>query len=186
MSLSNTKNKWEKLGQKDPLWSVLTWDDKQNLRWNQEEFYKTGLIEIDGLMEQIQKLNIKIKPGSALDFGCGTGRLTFPIAKIFDDTVGVDISSSMIDYANQINNNRANFIINESAHLNIFPDNKFDFILSMLTLQHLEVKYAKQYIKEFVRILKPGGLMVFQIPDHPIEIERNLFKRFKYRKSKQG
>jgi cyclopropane fatty-acyl-phospholipid synthase-like methyltransferase len=31
-------------------------------------------------------------------------------------------------------------------------------------LQHMKPKYSKRYIKEFLRILLPNGLLIFQIP----------------------
>ncbi|WP_093672499.1 class I SAM-dependent methyltransferase [Sporolactobacillus nakayamae] len=37
--------------------------------------------------------------GRLLDLGCGTGKLTFPMAKYFDDTVGIDVSSDMLQSA---------------------------------------------------------------------------------------
>src|SRR6185436_3396874 len=39
------------------------------------------------------------------------------------------------------------------------------FIYSRLVLQHMEARYAKAYIAEFMRILAPGGALVFQLPD---------------------
>jgi SAM-dependent methyltransferase len=41
-------------------------------------------------------------------------------------------------------------------------------ILSWITLQHMRPRYARRYISEFLRVLAPGGLLVFQYPSKPI------------------
>ena len=40
----------------------------------------------------------------------------------------------------------------------------FDFVYSSLVLQHMKPEYSQNYIKEFLRILAPGGLVYFQLP----------------------
>ncbi|MCO7125228.1 class I SAM-dependent methyltransferase [Sporolactobacillus shoreicorticis] len=37
--------------------------------------------------------------GRLLDLGCGTGKLTFPMARYFSETVGIDVSSDMLQSA---------------------------------------------------------------------------------------
>jgi hypothetical protein len=59
---------------------------------------------------------------------------------------------------------KCKYIINKATDLKIFDDNSFDVILSLFTLQHLEPEFSKQYLKELIRSLSPGGLLVFQIP----------------------
>jgi len=168
MSLDYIKYKWEELGRRDPLWSVLTWEDKKDMQWDRNSFYHTGEVEIDKLFLDIENLPSKLQFDEALDFGCGVGRLTFPLTKKFNRVIGVDIASAMIDYAKAANNQRASFLVNNRADLKIFADNKFDFVLSLITLQHLPTSLVKKYIKEFIRVVKPGGLVVFEMPDHPL------------------
>lgn len=45
-----------------------------------------------------------------------------------------------------------------------FPDGTFTFIYSTLVLQHMEPQFSKGYIREFVRVLAPGGVLAFQLP----------------------
>jgi SAM-dependent methyltransferase len=59
---------------------------------------------------------------------------------------------------------RCKYIINEEANLSIFEDDSFDFIYSNIALQHIKPKYSKKYIVEFLRILSPQGLLIFQQP----------------------
>ncbi|MFQ5410734.1 MAG: class I SAM-dependent methyltransferase [Phycisphaerae bacterium] len=44
-------------------------------------------------------------------------------------------------------------------------DGAYDFVFSHIALQHMEPNYAAAYIREFARLLAPGGLTLFQIPD---------------------
>ena len=39
----------------------------------------------------------------------------------------------------------------------------------------MEPKYAKNYIREFIRILKPNGLLIFQLPSEQVSFKLKLF-----------
>ena len=52
----------------------------------------------------------------------------------------------------------------------IFDDNSFDFIYSYVVLQHMRPDYALSYLREFVRVLAPGGVMAFQLPCRRISV----------------
>lgn len=71
---------------------------------------------------------------------------------------------------------RVHFLVNESNDLTLFADNTFDFVYSSLVLQHMRPEYSKNYIKEFVRVLAPGGLAVFQIPSQPMPVRELPYK----------
>src|SRR5262249_3108618 len=64
---------------------------------------------------------------------------------------------------------RCGFVLNETNDLAVFPDDAFDFVYSSLVLQHMKPEYSQNYIKEFLRVLAPGGLPVFQIPRQPLQ-----------------
>jgi len=165
MSLGSTNKNWQKLGQKDPFWAVLSWPEKKHNKWQAAELFETGENEVAALMEYLAKLEIGLVKGKALDFGCGVGRLTQALARRFDRAVGVDAAPAMLEQAGIYNKaNNCSFVLNTDPALKIFSDNEFDFIYSRLTFQHIEPKYTKEYIKEFIRILKPGGVAVFSQP----------------------
>ena len=53
--------------------------------------------------------------------------------------------------------------LNTRPDLSLFPGGQYDFVYSSLTLQHMKPRYSRRYIGEFVRVLAPGGLLVFQL-----------------------
>jgi SAM-dependent methyltransferase len=68
------------------------------------------------------------------------------------------------------------FVLNASNDLALFGDDTFDFIYSSLVLQHMKPEYSQNYIKEFLRVLAPGGLAVFQIPSRPLPTRELPYK----------
>jgi SAM-dependent methyltransferase len=166
MNLKELQKDWDQFGKADPLWSILTAPDKKGNKWEIDDFFDTGRKEIDAIMKYIELLGIKVQTKKALDFGCGVGRLTQALAYYFDEVCGVDIAPSMIELATRHNGyqDRCLYFLNEVDNLNKFSDDTFDFIYSNLTLQHMKPCYSRKYIKEFLRILMPNGLLIFQQP----------------------
>lgn len=164
-TLKNIKCNWDEFAKKDPLWSILPLPEKKGNRWNIQDLFITGEKEIKSIMAYVGTLGIKIGNEKALDFGCGVGRLTQALAAYFSECYGVDISSKMIALANQYNQHskRCKYILNCTNDLKIFQDNTFDFIYSNIVFQHIPPFYTFGYIKEFLRIMKPKGLIIFQI-----------------------
>ena len=117
--------------------------------------------------------------GEALDFGCGVGRLTQPLARRFSRCWGLDISSKMIEIARTMNTELALlFFENREASLALFADGTLSFIYSNIVLQHIPPQYSVQYLKEFVRVLRPDGVLVFQVID---SLKAPFGVRWKYR-----
>lgn len=166
MKLRAQQSQWDQLGRTDPLWAIITDPGRRNGRWDVDEFFATGVRDVADLIRLADRLGHPTARGSALDFGCGVGRLTQAIADHFDQVTGVDISSAMLHLARQYNRHgeRCRYILNDQNHLRIFAAESFDFICSRLTLQHLPRRHIRAYLRELVRVLRPGGLLVFQLP----------------------
>lgn len=174
MELQELQHNWNELGKRDPLWAILTDPARKNRRWDEREFFKSGEAQIDALMSDMQALGIAFTRGRCLDFGCGVGRLTQALCRHFGECDGVDIAASMIESARGYNRYgaRCRYHLNESNDLALFADESFDFIYSILVLQHMRPEYAKAYIREFVRTLRPGGVAAFQVPSEQIELNQ--------------
>lgn len=163
----NYKIGWEEFAKLDPKWAVLTAPDKKYNKWTEKEFFKTGELEIDNSLTLIKDLNLNVQFGTALDFGCGIGRATCALGRYYNKVYGVDISEKMISEAGKYFSKNKNivFIQNTRDDLRCFENNQFDLIYSLITLQHIPDKnQIRSYLNEFIRILKPGGILYFQMP----------------------
>ncbi|MDQ6891791.1 MAG: class I SAM-dependent methyltransferase [Acidobacteriota bacterium] len=170
MELKELQKNWNQFGKQDPLWAIITWDDKKGNKWDPNEFFETGEQEIREVMQYVEKLGLLRQRGRALDFGCGVGRLTQALANYFETVLGIDIAPSMVKLADQYNRfgARCTYRVNAEDNLRSFADQQFDFIYTNIVLQHMRPDYAKSYIKEFLRVLKPDGVLVFQLPSRQL------------------
>jgi len=168
MSLDELQRNWHELGQDAPLETILC-PSVPGQKWDIDAFFASGEAEVAQLVDYLNSQGLGLPKGSALDFGCGIGRVTQPLCRHFQMCYGVDIAPSILELARQHNayGDRCRYILNKSPRLDIFPDSSIDFVYSMITLQNIAPRYSAGYILEFVRILAPGGLLVFQIPNKP-------------------
>lgn len=167
-SLRQLQDNWEGYAELDPLWAICVDSEKRGNKWTEAEFFETGIREVGRVMQYLSTLGLSPEVNApALDFGCGVGRLTRALSQFFVECCGVDISSTMIELAREFHrdNKHCNFWLNETDSLSKFQDQHFGFIYTSIVLQHIPKKYARNYLTEFVRVLKPGGILVFQVPD---------------------
>jgi len=194
--VSKARTSWEAFARHDPLWAIVSVPDKRGNRWNLEEFFRNGAIELAHAINALQAGGVALPRGRALDFGCGVGRLTQALAERFDEVDGVDISASMVAQANEYNRHGARVRYHESAASRLpFADASFDFVFTKIVLQHVAVDLQRAYVREFLRVAKDGGLVVFQTvaralsgagshfeslvetPDGTYTIDMNVFPR---------
>ena len=167
-SISKSQEFWDSHAKTDPLWAILSDPSKVGRGWNLQEFMATGRREVSLLMYQIRALSLSVDRAAALDFGCGVGRLTQPLAQYFESVIGVDVSPEMIRLAEQINSNpdRVRYVCNVRPDLSVFAANQFTFMYSNVVLQHIEPAATLNYLRELIRVVATDGLLVFQLPSH--------------------
>jgi SAM-dependent methyltransferase len=184
------RSAWEEWGQVDPLWAIVTEGGKEFGGWETDEFFASGRATIESLWATASDLGLPRHHHRGLDFGCGIGRLTGPLGDRLDEVVGLDISPSMIELAATYHQGSANlaFRVHQQSDLSDFPDAHFDAVCSLLVLQHLPSHQAiVTYLREFVRVLAPGGVLLFQLPDHvPTVTQTSLRSRLRPRTRAAG
>src|ERR1039457_6835138 len=162
-SLAGLRRDWTRLGEADPLWAGRV-------------VRARGQAEITGAMATLERLGLYTGRDDALDFGCGAGRLTVPLAAHFRAVTGVDISPSMLAQARALHadNQRCRFVHNDSPKLSTFDDGSFDLVYSSLVLQHMPTDLAGAYLAEFIRVLRPGGAIVILVPEAHLRTPRGI------------
>jgi SAM-dependent methyltransferase len=175
--LDRVRKQWTALGEKDPFWAVLTRPGMRGGRWDLAAFFETGVVEIEKVIQTAQRI-APIRFGTAVDFGCGVGRLCQALAARFERVIGIDIAASMIQEAMRLNQfpSRCEYVHNVAADLAALPDAYADFIYSSITLQHMPPPLARLYIQEFFRVARPGGHVIFQLPSRPRSLLRHRVK----------
>lgn len=165
LALRQAQQLWNELARRDALRAILDSPDGEDL----QTFFDTGIAEIEALRERIEKLGVHFGGHKALDFGCGVGRLTRALARYFRHVVGVDIAYEMLVRARSLRPPaNCSFVLNCRADLRLFRDGSFDLAYSSLTLQHLPSQLALAYLREFVRVVRPGGIIAFNLPSHRV------------------
>lgn len=167
MALKDVQKTYEKFGKDDPLFAVLTDSKFEGGKWDEDDLFKNGQDEIDESIQYLKELDVNLNyDGTVMDFGCGVGRLTQALNEYFANTLGIDISYSMVESAQNYNKygERCQYKVNTEADLKLIESESLDFIYSNITLQHSPPEAIRCYVAEFVRTLKPGGYAHFQIP----------------------
>ncbi|MFI7586679.1 class I SAM-dependent methyltransferase [Spongisporangium articulatum] len=163
---------WTRLGADDPLWAVYVAPGTKGGKWDVEKFFALGRAEVDGALAQLPSLGLAPNLGAALDFGCGVGRLSQALAAHVDRVTGVDISPPMLAKAREFAADRGfadriEFVLNEATDLAVVPDASIDVVYSSLVLQHMPPELQRGYLREFTRVLAPGGVAIFQVASRP-------------------
>lgn len=154
----DTDADWRKIGSDEPYYGVLT--DPRFLRANldeqaRSEFFQSGVDQITDHLLHLNRHFGEFSPRSALDFGCGVGRLTRALAAQTGDAVGVDISEGMIHEARSATLPGLRF-------QHELPDRDFDWIVSIIVFQHIEPTRGYQVLRQLLSKLVPGGCVTLQ------------------------
>jgi SAM-dependent methyltransferase len=144
--------------------------------------YRDPPLETAFPLEYAYALLGDIRGKLVVDFGCGSGDNSLLLARRGGRVVGVDISESLLELAQlrmRVNGlgGHARFIVG-SAHDLPIVEQSADVVLGIAILHHLDLTVTA---REIYRILKPGGIAIFQEPVRDSKIVRGVRRLIPYK-----
>ena len=162
------KASWEHLGRTRAHHSVLTSESflPDELNKNISSFWKSGYQELSLIEKILVRHGKKLKKETvAVEYGCGVGRITAPLAKHVESLHAYDISSPHLNYAKE--HMQEEMVTNVAFHLVSDPLaslQKCDFFYSRIVFQHNPPPIIYQLFKNSLSSLNPGGVAIIQVP----------------------
>lgn len=103
---------------------------------------------------------------SIIDLGCGSGRLASRLSRHYRGSyLGIDVVKELLDYADS--KTSPNFRFAEVDQIQIpAPDASADLVTAFSLFTHLLHEETFLYLEETLRVLKPGGLVVFSFLEY--------------------
>ena len=132
-----------------------------------EEFFASGADVVRSLEAELKRIPER---KTALEIGCGPGRLLRPMSRHFAEIHGIDVADEMIRRAERNLAGIAHAHVHhaEGSDLARFATGYFDFVYSYAVFQHIpsgEVVFG--YLREVARVLKPGGIAFLHLNGLP-------------------
>lgn len=159
---------WERWGEVDPFFGVASWPGKQAgspHAWTEKEFFALGEQDWQDFRARWERFGLT--KGVALEIGCGTGRLTRPMARDFDHVHAIDVAPGMLERASKAVD-ALPVTLQHSDGIRIpLPDQFVDAVFSTHVFQHLDtIDDALANWREIARVLRPGGTLLVHLPVH--------------------
>jgi SAM-dependent methyltransferase len=159
--LKDTDRDWRVIADSSPYFGVLSHEHfRDPSPVDLQEFFATGETDIATYLATIHRIFGPFEPRSALDFGCGVGRVLIPLAKLTGDATGVDIADGMLSLA-RYHAEQANTPVTLTTTI---PANRtFDWVNSQIVLQHIPPRRGYPIISNLWRAVAPNGLLVLHV-----------------------
>jgi 2-polyprenyl-3-methyl-5-hydroxy-6-metoxy-1,4-benzoquinol methylase len=164
-----TPEDWEALARAEPYFAVLANGSDAGVGASKtatDEFFETGEADVAALLQATASvLGRGVPLTSVLDFGCGAGRLTIPLARRAVRVVACDVAPTMLLHARR---NAATAALQNVTYLLAaealrLPPGSFDFVVSLLVLQYVPPADGYALIRSLTRLLTPGGVAALHV-----------------------
>jgi 2-polyprenyl-3-methyl-5-hydroxy-6-metoxy-1,4-benzoquinol methylase len=165
---SRVEDTWSALGQQNAHWSVITDDRfrKEFLEDNLDMFFQMGISDIDRVEVALNRIGTSMSDiSSALDFGCGVGRLSIPLSQRVKRVLGVDISPAHLSEARaRIEKlGYSNIDLKKISYMNEIRGLEcHDLVMSIIVLQHNPPPVMREILDALCSRVNPGGFLYVQ------------------------
>jgi len=137
-------------------------------------FLTSGRHHADLIRSLLQESGTSIEDlGSILDWGCGCGRILRHWARLPETEIhGCDINPKMVGWC-EANLDFAELMLNDLSPPLPYSDSTFDLVYALSVLTHLPEDLQQAWMAECLRVLRPGGLLLFStMGEHYLSLER--------------
>jgi SAM-dependent methyltransferase len=144
-----------------------------------DEFLLSGAQTADEIRELVNGTFEHVSP--VLDFGCGCGRVLRHFAGAQGVFFGSDYNAEAIGWCRE-NLGFASFLVNGPEPPLALDDEAFGLLYAISVFTHLPEAAQRAWLREFARVLRPAGLLIFTthgsaVLDHMTARERRAFER---------
>lgn len=162
---------WGAIGVEAPHWSVLTQSRylPGEIERHKGEFYASGQGDARLICSLLAQHGIPAGGvARVVEFGCGVGRVTLALARLFPEVTGCDVSDAHLGIARAEAEARqlGNIAWHRSTIAAPMPDTPCDLWFSRIVLQHNPPPIMAWLLRRAFRSLAPGGVAIFQVPTH--------------------
>ena len=125
---------------------------------DEEEFARSGQVTKQHLIDWIGVGADHI----VLEIGCGVGRVGMALAPVCKEWIGCDVSRHMVEHTRRRLAHLPNVRVEKinGYDLSNIPDASVDVVYSTIVFMHIDEWDRFAYVREGLRILKPGGRML--------------------------
>jgi 2-polyprenyl-3-methyl-5-hydroxy-6-metoxy-1,4-benzoquinol methylase len=161
---------WTSMGSKRPYHSVLSAENFLPENINKEAidgFWASGSKESARVQSMLMKHGFESTASKiCVEYGCGVGRVTSPLARMFKEVYAYDVSGTHLEMARaHAESTNIQFVL---CTRDIFRTGlqQCDFFYSNIVLQHNPPPLIQKLISIALEALKPGGIAIFQVPTY--------------------
>jgi SAM-dependent methyltransferase len=124
------------------------------------------------------KLAARSARGHVLDAACGNGYgACFFSAEGMSSYCGLDADTNSVREAVEEYGIRGSFQVHDLRQTLPFEKESFDTVCSLETIEHLSEEEQPGFLRELLRVLRPGGLLILSTPNRNSLSKRAMQKR---------
>jgi SAM-dependent methyltransferase len=167
--LAHVKRTWTRLGVERPHWSVLSSDQfkPEEIANHEASFFASGAGDA-GALTAVLRRHGATEMQRLLEFGCGIGRVTPHLARVFPEVTAADVSLSHMNMAREVvaraGARNVRFALVENSDFGMTET--FDVWYTRIVLQHNPPPVIAMILRRAFEMLASGGLAVFQVPTY--------------------
>ncbi|HEY4365015.1 MAG TPA: class I SAM-dependent methyltransferase [Bryobacteraceae bacterium] len=167
--LEKMRKDWDQRARENAFHYVANGRDS----WTAEEFFQSGEVTVgQDILTDMGNICQGKDPKAMriLELGCGAGRVTRALARIFGSVHGVDISPEMLQRAEGGLADCKNVVLHQGDgwSLDVLGDTRFDFAYSCCVFHHISsYDVMRRYLEDIAKRLVPGGLFKFEVQGCP-------------------